>query len=174
MVNRLYERLDKIKREKRETRWDELKKICIDNDIINDALDIAKHESSIYLPGVALTTAVAALILSFSNSSLILSLLTIHSAPILFVFISGLSFVIIILYFYFKPWMEVYYDLIELRMMRREETRQTVSSKLDEITLPSNGDPYKSHKNPDGYLDNRYGNNNRRDRKPEKCLEKDI
>ena len=42
------------------------------------------------------------------------------------------------------------------------------------FTLPSNDDPYNSHKNPNGNLEYRHGNNKRRDRKSEKCLEKNI
>ncbi|MGB8218501.1 MAG: hypothetical protein WCE94_14485, partial [Candidatus Methanoperedens sp.] len=51
---------------------------------------------------------------------------------------------------------------------------QPRSLPVEQITLPSNGDPYKSQRNPDGYLENRHGNNNRRNRKPEKCLEENI
>lgn len=139
MEKRLYEKLNEIKKEKREIRLEKLEEICRDNDndMINDALYIAKHESSIYLPGVALITAVAALILSFYNNTSILSFLPsshlIFPWAILIVLFIALIYVFRIIKCEFIPWKEVYYDLIELRMMRREETKPTVLSKLDEI-----------------------------------------
>ena len=51
---------------------------------------------------------------------------------------------------------------------------QITSKKKRVFTLPSNDDPYNSHKNPNGNLEYRHGNNKRRDRKSEKCLEKNI
>jgi hypothetical protein len=147
MVERLKEKLDKliIKKVKYFFSWEkipgnderldirsELAKICENNDMINDALDIAKHESSIYLPGVALITAVAALIISFSNYPLSSNLNAKIPDFIPFVFILALLFVIYIMCFIFL-WMDVYYELIELKRIKREETKPTVISELDYI-----------------------------------------
>lgn len=128
MVNRLYGRLNEIKRRKH--RLEMLKEICVDSDIINDALEIAKLQSSIYLPGVALVVAIAALIISFTSIVL--------KGESLLNFVIALPYFIALCYavyfvFNLKSWMETYYDLIELRSMKREETKPTVDSKLEEI-----------------------------------------
>jgi hypothetical protein len=49
-MSELFEKLNCIKKvEDNETRLRRLKEVCSDRDILNDALDIAKHESSINL-----------------------------------------------------------------------------------------------------------------------------
>ncbi|MCZ7399325.1 MAG: hypothetical protein O8C62_06530 [Candidatus Methanoperedens sp.] len=124
-MNNLYQKLKDIKDIKKENRLGMLQKICNDG-IIDEALEIAKHQSSINLPGVPIITALTTILLGSVLGS-ILDLRTLYAIPIVWIF-----FVLVIINDS-KKWTEVYYDLMELRRIRREETKPTVISQLDII-----------------------------------------
>jgi hypothetical protein len=137
-MSELKKNLDCIKIEKGNERSRRLKKECSDGNILNDAklneaLDIAKHESTITLPGVALFTAMVALILSFSNIPLALGFNKYCPLVIPLIFIGAMIYIIYLMICVYDPWKEVYYDLIEIRTKERRETEPTVLSKLDKI-----------------------------------------
>lgn len=120
MAKRLYEKLNEIKRKKREVRCERLKEICIDEDILNDAIEIVKHESTINLSGAILITALSAILLNLlpdANSK---------TALLILYFVT----LVLLVKFEFEKWTDLYYDLMELRRMRRGETD---ISKLDII-----------------------------------------
>ncbi len=121
MEKRLFERLNKIKREKdNETRLKRLKEVCSDGDILNDALEIAKHESTLNLSGGILITALSAVLLNFIGDATVkIVFLLLYFAVFLF-----------LVKFEFGGWTDLYYDLIELRRIKREESD---ISKLDII-----------------------------------------
>ncbi len=116
MVKSLYNELNGIKKQwiferDLESRLERLKEICSDDDILNDAIEIAKHESTMLLPGATLITALVALLLNFSVDPT-------QKYVIL------VAYVVIILFLtnvHYPSWTRLYYDLIELRRKRREE-----------------------------------------------------
>lgn len=116
MVKSLYNKLNGIKKQwiferDLESRLERLKEICSDDDILNDAIEIAKHESTMLLPGATLITALVALLLNFSVDPT-------QKYVIL------VAYVVIILFLtnvHYPSWTRLYYDLIELRRKRREE-----------------------------------------------------
>ncbi|MFZ3059077.1 MAG: hypothetical protein WA102_04980 [Candidatus Methanoperedens sp.] len=115
MVKSLYEKLNEIRKEMIkekdiEKRLEKLKKVCSDENILNDALEIAKHESTTFFPGAILITALTAMFLNFSNEWQKIILLGIY-----------IVFILIIINREFPSWTRLYYDLIELRKDRREE-----------------------------------------------------
>lgn len=130
-MSELSEKLDKIKREKEKKRLEKLNEICIDSDMINDALEIAKHESSIHLPGIALIMASAALMVGFFNNPVSLSYFPPYTWVVMYlIVIFTIFYVAYLIQFQFNPWKRIYYDLVELRRNRIEETN---ISKLDII-----------------------------------------
>jgi hypothetical protein len=60
-MGEFFEKLKCIKKQKNnETRLKRLKEVCRDREILNDALELSKHESTINLPGASFITAIAA------------------------------------------------------------------------------------------------------------------
>lgn len=117
----LYEKLKCIKKEKNnETRLKRLREVCSDRDILNDALEIAKHESTLNLPGASFMTAVAAIFLIFFTD-------VYTRSGILIVWI---IFILVMVKIEFEGWNKVYYNLIDLRSEIRKESN---ISKLDTI-----------------------------------------
>ena len=135
MAKRLYEKLNEIKKEKREIKCERLKEICRDRDTLNDALEIAKHESTITLSGSILITALSAVMFA-----VLFNLLPNTALKTVSVFSFLILYFAILLYLVnveFKTWANLYYDLIELRRMRREEPDisklDIIISKVEEI-----------------------------------------
>ncbi len=63
MGDKLYEKLDEIIHKEREKWFEELKKEIIGEDI-NDAIEIAKHESTTKMPGASLLSSMSAIFLT--------------------------------------------------------------------------------------------------------------
>ena len=130
MAKRLYEKLNEIKRE---IKCERLKEICRDKDTLNDALEIAKHESTITLSGSILITALSAVmfaVLFNLPNTVIKTDIVMKNLSVLLFLILYFGILVYLFNFQFKPWTNLYYDLIELRRMRREEPD---ISKLDII-----------------------------------------
>ncbi|MCZ7402041.1 MAG: hypothetical protein O8C61_07445 [Candidatus Methanoperedens sp.] len=114
-VRTLYEQIDDVRKDIRkesdiEKRLDKLKKVCSDKDILNDAIEITKHESSILFPGAILITALTALMLNLLDAPQKMILLILYIVVLL-----------ILTHREFPSWTKLYYDLIELRKKIREE-----------------------------------------------------
>lgn len=107
-MNTVYEKLKETKNEKKEKRLGKLQEICSD-DNIDEAIEIAKHESSLDLPIAAFLTALLAVFLNFLSVELLRYIF-------FFFWMSSMWFLIEIR---FNKWKEVYYDLLELKRMRR-------------------------------------------------------
>lgn len=109
-MDRLIEKLNEIKKEKNyEKRLKRLEEICVDENILNDALEIAKHNSTLIQPGASLITATVAVVLNFLPD-------TFSRFVIL---IMWMSIVWYLVKFEFEKWNIIYLDLIELRRMKR-------------------------------------------------------
>lgn len=69
---------------------------------------------------------------------------------------------------------EVYNELLRAKNAGYDFVGDISKQGFKVITLPSNGDPYNSNKNLREYLEDCHGKNHRRNKRPEKCLEKNI
>lgn len=135
-MSELFDKLYRINKVKdNETRLDNLRSLCVDRYILNDALEIAKHESTIHLPGAMLLTAMSALLItvfSYVLTNLIPNAMD-RSGLLFILFITYFGFLWNILKRGFGRWTDLYYDLIDLRRKERRETEPIVLSKLDMI-----------------------------------------
>jgi hypothetical protein len=107
-MNAVYEKLKKIKNEKKEKRLGKLQEICSD-DNIDEAIEIAKHQSGINLPGASFITAMTAVLFTFIKDDL-------TRAGLFILWIISIWYIITV---GFEKWTEVYYDLMELKRIRR-------------------------------------------------------
>lgn len=106
---RFEKELEKIKTLGEEERLEKLQEICTDDESLNDALEIAKHESTLHLPGAMLITAVVAISLNFVPDVILRIVLLITWGFTMWYLIK----------IGFRKWTDVYYDLIEIRRNKR-------------------------------------------------------
>lgn len=109
----LYEKLKCIKKEKNnETRLKRLREVCSDKDILNDALEIAKHQSTLNLPIASFITAITAIFLTiFTDGKTRIGFLIVWTI-----------FILVMIKNDFEGWNKVYYNLIDLRSEIRKES----------------------------------------------------
>jgi hypothetical protein len=142
MVKSLYEKLNEIRKEMiwemickkdLEKRLERLKKVCNNENILNDALEIAKHQSTVNLPGASLITAITAIMLNF-----ITDVKTRYGILIVWII-----FIWIMTTLEFPIWTKIYFDLIELRREGKGENDilklDIIISKVDTINTSING-----------------------------------
>ncbi len=104
-MSELSEKLVEIKKEKdNEKRLRNLRGVCNEEVILVEAIDIAKHESTMNLSGGTLITALTAIMLNF-----------VPNFSKIFLLILYLCILLYIIKFEFKQWTDLYYDLIEIR-----------------------------------------------------------
>ena len=132
-MSELFEKLNSIKKvEDNETRLRRLKEVCSDRDILNDALEIAKHASTITLPGMILMTALTALVIALINLVPVATNYKIGSVII----VIGLYYYVIYttIKFEFARWNKLYYVLIDLRREEPDISKlDVIISKVGEI-----------------------------------------
>jgi hypothetical protein len=125
----LFEKLNSINKIKDdETRLRKLKDECSNGDILNDALEIAKHESSLNLSGATLITGLSAIIFTVMINLAPDPLSKTVESILFFIIYCGV--LLYLLNVEFAGWTKIYYDLIDLRRGRRGEPD---ISKLDII-----------------------------------------
>ncbi len=123
-MSELFEKLNYINKVKdNEKRLDKLRSLCVDRDSLNDALEIAKHESTINLSGAILITALSALLITVFSAVLTNLIPNAMDRTILLfiLFIIYFAYLWILLKYGFNEWTNLYYDLIDLRKKKREE-----------------------------------------------------
>ena len=106
---RLYDELNDIKKIGRNNKdgFERLRKICVDDESIDSALEIAKHESTISAPLLATIIALFAVVLNFvEGDSIVLTLLFFFSI----IYMANDA----------KKWTYIYYYIIEIK---RDENR---------------------------------------------------
>lgn len=141
MMKSLYEKLNEIRKEmiwemicKKdiEKRLERLKKVCNDENILNDALEISKHQSTVNLPGASLITAIAAIMLNFITDP----------ETRYAILIMWIIFIWYMTTFEFPIWTKIYLDLIELRRERKGENDilklDIIISRVDTINTSMN------------------------------------
>ncbi len=106
---RLEAEIDKIKKIKNEARrFEKLQELCVDEETLSDAIEIAKHESMSHLPIFTYAIALLAVLLNFIKDEF-------GRGLFLVIFSIGL----VIITFEYKNWTIVYYDLIKIRRINK-------------------------------------------------------
>ena len=121
---RLYDELNEIKKNGKNNKdgFERLQKICIDEESIYSALEIAKHESTLSAPVLAITIALFAVMLNFAYDRVSYIALT-------FLFL----FSVIYIAKDVKKWTYIYYYLIEIKRDEHIKNGEK-SSDIDEDT----------------------------------------
>ena len=103
---RLYDELNGVKKigKNKDDGFERLRKICVDDESIDSALEIAKHESTLSAPLLAIIIALYAVVLNFTEDKM-------NSIVVTFL----LFFSIIYMTNGAKKWTYIYYYIIEIK-----------------------------------------------------------